>query len=70
MKAELSKEVFTQEDRDLLDKATELFKLFQDAIKLGFSISFTPDQLKELVEICEAGYMFRPEKKDSTATST
>lgn len=51
------------DDRAMLTKADELVRLFQDAIKLGYSITFTPEQLQALVTICENGYLVKQEKE-------
>lgn len=60
----LSKSVVYNENREMLEKAQEIVALFQDAIKLGYAISFSPDQLKTLVAICENGYLYKPTKGD------
>lgn len=43
-------------------KAQEIVDLFQTAIKLGYSVSFTPEQMKLLITICEEGYLVKERK--------
>lgn len=64
--AQISASVAGEEDRELLNKAQEMVELFQRAIKLGYSISFAPDQLKTLLEICENGCLVKSNVKGAT----
>jgi hypothetical protein len=47
----------------LLEKAGEMMRMFEAAIKLGYSISFSPEQLKLLIAICEEGYLVKSRKE-------
>jgi hypothetical protein len=55
----LSVNVTSHEDRELLTKAQEIVELFQRAIHLGYSISFSPEQMKALLAICENGCLVK-----------
>lgn len=58
METSLSTQV-EQDDRELLTRAQEIVELFQRAIKLGYSITFTPEQLRTLLTICEEGHLIK-----------
>lgn len=64
MTTEISTEVVSNEDQKMLAKAAEIFDLFKTASELGYSVTFSPEQLRALVTICEEGYLYKP-KKDS-----
>ncbi len=51
-----------KEIQELMQKAQEIMELFQRAIKLGYSISLSPEQMKTFVEICELAELIKGEK--------
>lgn len=51
--------------REMLSKAQEIMRLFQDAIELGYLIEFTPEQWQALITICEAGYLVKQKREES-----
>lgn len=57
MDSALSTQVAEKEDLELLTRAQEMVELFQRAIKLGYSITFTPEQLRVLLTVCEEGHL-------------
>lgn len=66
MSDKLSTATANVEDRAILEKAEELMRLFQDAIRLGYSITFTPEQLQALIAICESGHLIKTPKESET----
>jgi glucose uptake protein GlcU len=48
----------------MLTKAEEIVDLFQTAIRLGYSITFSPEQMRVLVAICEEGYLIKQQHKE------
>ncbi len=62
MKQEIEKYDPHQQDRELLAKAQEIAELFQRAVKLGYSIVCTPEQLTLLIKICEELSLQKVEK--------
>lgn len=59
----LSTSVVSKEDRELLDKAQEIAELFQRAVRLGYSISMSPEQMSTVVAILECAELVKLEKK-------
>lgn len=59
----LSTVVASKEDRKLLDKAQEIVDLFRDAIRLGYSITFSPEQMQLLIAICEEGHLIKAKRE-------
>ena len=57
-----------KEDRDLLAKAQEVAELFQRAVKLGYSITFSPEQLKLLIAICEEARLTKSQESGPIRT--
>lgn len=51
------------ESRELLTQANEIAELFKRAVELGYSITFSPEQLKLLIKICEEGHLIKKESK-------
>lgn len=63
MSEQLSTVTTNAEDSETITKLEELLKLFRDAIRLGYSITFTPEQMKALIVICEHGYLIKSSTK-------
>jgi hypothetical protein len=66
MSNELSTSVAADDDRELLAKAQEISELFKRAVELGYSITFSPEQLKLLIAICEEGHLIKTPKEPET----
>jgi hypothetical protein len=60
----LSTSVAAEDDRALLEKAQEIAELFKRAVELGYSITFSPEQLKLLIAICEEGHLIKTSKPE------
>jgi glucose uptake protein GlcU len=58
----LSTATANSDDRAMLTKAQEIVDLFQTAIKLGYSITFSLEQMRVLIAICEEGYLIKERK--------
>jgi hypothetical protein len=49
--------------RAMLNKADEIVKLLQTAVDLGYSITFSPEQLRVLIAICEEARLIKQGKQ-------
>lgn len=65
MSQQLSTVTTNAEDSETITKLEELVKLFKDAIKLGYSITFTPEQMKALIVICENGWLIKSKSSNA-----
>lgn len=55
----LSTAVASDDDIQMLAKAQEIAELFQRAVKLGYSISMSPEQMKTVIEILECAQLVK-----------